>query len=379
MDLGASTITGTATFASSGNAISDSGTLAITGATTLTAGAGDVTLADASSTFGTLKITGADVSVLENAAMDLGASTISGTASFNSSGNEITDSDKLVIAGATTLNAGVGNVTLDEAESTFGSVAFAGGTVAITAADALELSGTSTATDLTIKATSGGITDATGASLTVTNNASFDAVDDSAITLDGALSLDSLTFDGGAVTISEAGGMDVTGVNEATTLTLVAPGTASTDSINVNSNSKITANSANLYAAGSVTVGSSAQLTMSEETGLWFSTKYDNGAVSGVYTSSGTISISQSSTIVGGLIIAEYGQQLLNIDSKSRIRVASADQVVDYFNALEPSLEVADQWDATDAGALQASIGLGAITLDTGESANVEVEEEEEK
>ena len=57
-----------------------------------------------------------------------------------------------------------------------------------------------------------------------------------------------------------------------------------------------------------------------------------------------------------------------------------ADQVVDYFNALEPSLEVADQWDARDAGALQASVGLGEITLDAGVvEADVEIIEEEEE
>ena len=61
------------------------------------------------------------------------------------------------------------------------------------------------------------------------------------------------------------------------------------------------------------------------------------------------------------------------------MQTTTQDQVADYFNALEPLLEVADELDATDAGALQASVGLGEITLDSGVEASVEVEAEEEE
>ena len=47
--------------------------------------------------------------------MELAASTISGTASFDSTDNAITDSGTLAITGATTIDAGTENITLDEA------------------------------------------------------------------------------------------------------------------------------------------------------------------------------------------------------------------------------------------------------------------------
>ncbi len=58
------------------------------------------------------------------------------------------------------------------------------------------------------------------------------------------------------------------------------------------------------------------------------------------------------------------------------MQTTTQDQVADYFNALEPLLEVANEWDASDAGTLQASIGLGEISLDCGTEAPIEVEDE---
>ena len=79
-----------------GGAVTDSGTLAITGATTISASGHDITLSDAASTFGTISLTGANVAVTEAAATDLGASTVSGTFGVTSTG-AITDSGTLAI------------------------------------------------------------------------------------------------------------------------------------------------------------------------------------------------------------------------------------------------------------------------------------------
>ena len=79
MELAASTISGTASFDSTDNAITDSGTLAIAGATTIDAGTGNITLDETASTFGSLALTGANVAVTENDATELAASTVSGT------------------------------------------------------------------------------------------------------------------------------------------------------------------------------------------------------------------------------------------------------------------------------------------------------------
>ena len=81
------------------------------------------------------------MAVTENATMELAASTISGTASFDSTDNAITDSGTLAITGATTIDAGTADITLDEAASTFGSLALTGANVAVTENDATELAG----------------------------------------------------------------------------------------------------------------------------------------------------------------------------------------------------------------------------------------------
>ena len=98
-----------------GGAVTDSGTLTIAGSTSISASGQDVTLNDISSTFGDLSLVGANVAVTENGAMNLAAATITGTATFNSTNNAITDSGTLTITGASTFNAGTANLDLDEA------------------------------------------------------------------------------------------------------------------------------------------------------------------------------------------------------------------------------------------------------------------------
>ena len=56
-----------------GGAVTDNGTLAITGTTTISASGQDITLDEAVSTFGTLSLTGANVAVTDAGATDLGA------------------------------------------------------------------------------------------------------------------------------------------------------------------------------------------------------------------------------------------------------------------------------------------------------------------
>ena len=112
----------------SGGAVTDSGTLAITGTTSISTSE-SITLDDTASTFGSLSLTGTDVAVIEADATDLGTSAVSGTLKITSSG-EVTDSGALTVGGATTVSASGQNITLDEA-STFGSLALIGANVAV--------------------------------------------------------------------------------------------------------------------------------------------------------------------------------------------------------------------------------------------------------
>ena len=77
--LGAATVSGTYAV-TAGGAVTQSGALAITGATTISASGYNVTLNTGANNFqGAVGITGATVAVVDAGAIDLGASTVSGT------------------------------------------------------------------------------------------------------------------------------------------------------------------------------------------------------------------------------------------------------------------------------------------------------------
>src|SRR5258708_37931503 len=81
IDLGASTVPGNLSV-TAGGAITDSGTLAITGTTTLAAGSGNnITLDSGANNFiGAVSIvSGNNVTLVDTNAIDLGTSTVSGT------------------------------------------------------------------------------------------------------------------------------------------------------------------------------------------------------------------------------------------------------------------------------------------------------------
>ena len=136
IDLAASTASGTFDI-TSGGVISNSGALIITGASTFNNLAGtdaSIILDNAANAFtGTVTFTtdaGSSVTVVDTTALDLQALTVAAL-SVTASG-DVTDSGTLAITGATTIDAGTGNITLDEAASTFGSLALTGANVAVT-------------------------------------------------------------------------------------------------------------------------------------------------------------------------------------------------------------------------------------------------------
>ncbi|MFH0985930.1 MAG: hypothetical protein V1882_10430, partial [Candidatus Omnitrophota bacterium] len=99
----------------SGGVITQTAALTITGLTTITAGSNHVTLDHASNDFtGALSIiSGNNVLLQDMNAIDLGASTVSGTLGVTANG-AITDSGNLAVTGTATLAAGAANdITLD--------------------------------------------------------------------------------------------------------------------------------------------------------------------------------------------------------------------------------------------------------------------------
>ena len=142
-------------------AITQSGTLNVTGATTLAAGAGNnITLNNASNNFSTVGITnGNDVTLVDVNALDLGTSTVSGTLGVTT-GGALTQRGPLAVTGTTTLAGAQGNdITLASPGNSFSTVAITSSrNVAITDANALDL-GTSTISGTLNVTTGGAITD----------------------------------------------------------------------------------------------------------------------------------------------------------------------------------------------------------------------------
>ena len=135
-----------------------------------------------------------------------------------------------------------------------------------------------------------------------------------------------------------------------------------------------------LYAGGSITINADAELS-ADTTNLVFSTNYDysDGVETGTIStgfSGGTLSISDSSTISASIMVSSAGGEGVSIENG---RLGSDSVTEDYLNAQEPLFNTLDEWSAGDSGALQGSVGLGEITLDSGEGAEVEIEVEEEE
>ena len=135
-----------------------------------------------------------------------------------------------------------------------------------------------------------------------------------------------------------------------------------------------------LYAGGSITINADAELS-ADTTNLVFSTNYDysDGVETGTIStgfSGGTLSISDSSTISASIMVSSAGGEGVSIENG---RLGSDSVTEDYLNAQEPLFNTLDEWSVGDSGALQGSVGLGEITLDSGEGAEVEIEVEEEE
>src|SRR5205807_1182745 len=120
LNLAASTVSGTLNVTSNG-ALTQTGALTVAGVTTLAAGAANnITLNNAGNDFSTVGITSGNNVVLNDiTALNLGASTVSGTLGVTTAGT-VTQSGALNVAGTTTVAAGAGNdITLNNAGNDF--------------------------------------------------------------------------------------------------------------------------------------------------------------------------------------------------------------------------------------------------------------------
>ena len=177
--IGATTALGTLSVTSNG-AVTQTGTVTSGGATTISAATFNITLASASNNFGSIAVVGANVSIVENSATDLAASTVSGTFGLTS-GGQVTDSGTLAITGTVTISAAGFDITLDGSASTFGTLVLTGKNIAVTEDAAVDLGAITATGTLTIYA-GGAVTDS--GALDVTGQVTIDAGTFYGITLD---------------------------------------------------------------------------------------------------------------------------------------------------------------------------------------------------
>ena len=385
LDLGASTISGNLNVTTSG-AITDSGNLVVAGPTTLAAGAGnDITLNSAGNNFSTLGITsGRNVTLVDSNALDLGASTVSGTLNVTA-GGPITDSGNVVVTGTTTLAAGAGNdITLDSAGNNFSTVGITSGrNVTLVDSNALAL-GVSTVSG-TLNVTAGGaITDS--GNLVVTGTTALAAGAGNDITLNNANNFSTVSITSGRnVTLNDTNALDLgasaisgtLGVTTAGTITdsgnLVVTGTTT---LAAGAGNDITLDSAgNNFSTVGITSGRNVTLVDSNALDLGTSTIAGtlNVTAGGPITDSGNVVVTGTTALAAG---AGNDITLNNANNFSTVSITSGRNVtLNDTNALVLGAStVSGTLGVTTAGAITQSGALnvtGTTSLAAGAANDV--------
>jgi hypothetical protein len=215
-----------------GGAVSESGTLHVSGTSNVDAGGNAITLGSSGNSFGgTVAFTGAAVTLASNGPLS-SSGTASGTLTETAAGT-ITQGGVLNVTGGSTLTANGGDITLNQANTFGGNVAFTGLNVTLNSG-AGGLSSSGTASGTLTETTAGSITQ--GGALSVTGNSMLTANGGGNITLANAANAFAglVTLSGGAVTLANADATTLAGSDNAGSLTLdagagVTFGSASTD------------------------------------------------------------------------------------------------------------------------------------------------------
>jgi len=219
LNFAASTVGGALSATATNGHITQTGALDITGVTTIVAGTSkNITLTTSTNDFknDVLITSGNNVSLVDANAIDLGASTVSGTYAVTATaGGDITDSGVLAITGTSTFTVADGHSVLLTESSTFATVEFAasgGGplaSVTINDSNGVDLGALTTAGDLTVTA-GGDITDSdtltVGGDLVATTNANNGVIDLGTLAVTGSIAL--ATHGNGDATVVNATGIE---------------------------------------------------------------------------------------------------------------------------------------------------------------------------
>ena len=171
-------------------------------------------------TFGTLQLTGNNVVVLENAATDLGASTINGSFTLNSAGN-ITDSGTVSVTGLTLLTATGNDIILNDGDGQYGTFGLLANNVTINEAAATDIGGFTISGTLSVTS-AGNITDS--GIIAVAGTTTLNAGVNDIVIDNGDGTYGTLLLTGTNVTIDEAAPTDLGASTIAGTLAVTSTG-----------------------------------------------------------------------------------------------------------------------------------------------------------
>ncbi|WP_080885985.1 hypothetical protein [Nitrospira japonica] len=385
--LGVSTISGAFDVTTNG-ALTQSGALTVAGATTLAAGAANnITLNNAGNVFGTVGITNANnVTLQDSTALNLAASTVSGTLGVTTNG-ALTQSGALTVAGVTTLAAGAANnITLNNAANNFSTVGITNGNnVALVDSNALVL-GTSAVSGTLGVTTNGALTQsgaltvagvttlAAGAANNITlNNAAnnFSTVgitngNNVALVDSNALVLGTSAVSGtlGVTTngaLTQSGALTVAGV------TTLAAGAANNITLN---------NAANNFSTVGITTGNNVALTDANALTLAASTVSGTLGVTtnGALTQSGALTVAGVTTLAAGaanditLNNAANNFSTVGITTGNNVALTDANALTLAASTVSGTLGVTTNGALTQSGALTVA---GATTLAAGAANNI--------
>lgn len=381
-NVGNLSITTTGGSGGSGGAVTQSDSLNIATATTLSTGSGDITLNNASNDFGTVSVTsGNNVNVRDSGALVLGASTVSGTLSVNTSG-AITDSGALAVTGTTTLAAGSGNnITLDNSDNFSTVVISSGNDVTLNDTGAIVLGASTVSGLLTVTAggniTQSGTVTATGAALDagssdiVMNNASNDfnngtvsltGDDISIVDTDAAgLVLGDVLASGDFTLTATAGG----GVEQALGTHLEITGDTS---LNAGTNDILLTRTSNVFSGDVSFTGGNVQLVTSGNLALSGGTASDGfSANADSISQTAALAIDGTATFTASSIIAltdvDNDLETLVIDGGNNVNVVNSGAIVLGTSSIANDFELTAGGNITQAGAVEVG---GITTLDAG-------------
>ena len=289
--------------------------LVVTGTTTLSAVGDTITVANTGNDFGILSVTAANATVVDSNAIDMGASTITGSLNITSTAGAITQSGAITANAITSIiNAGTNAVTLTNAANDFGTLEITGGIIQATDVDDVII-GTSTVNTSYALTAGGAVTQSVAIAAdakTVTVNAGANA-----ITLtNGANDFGTVLLTGATVAVTDTDDLQI-GTTTVTTLAVTA-GTTITDTgvitttgiatfdNSAGTNHAITLDSANTF-GGDVTFTTdvASNVTVSDSDAFLI----QNGLVvfnlsvtttGGAVTQGGTIGIGGTTTVVAG-------------------------------------------------------------------------------